>query len=160
MIFPLLVHILKVQLLGIVTNHLVNIPLVLVFGLGKYFAFFIAIIIDIIQMVIYYNVLNNTSLGKKMGWVISSKYYDGYKKPKFIDKLHDSWLYLGVFMLAFLPIYFGGIFASVFTAHLLKLNKRKSFFITLIGSVCGCFVWTVGIWSVIELFIQAGKSLF
>jgi uncharacterized membrane protein len=140
-------------------NHLVNIPISLLVGLGKYFAFGIAVVIDIVQIIIFYNVLNKTRLGVRFGWTINKKFFNDYKKPELLAKFHDNWIYLGVGLLSLLPIYFGGMFAAVFTAHILRLQKAKSYIFIGIGSIIGCFIWTIGLWSVAEIVITYIKSI-
>jgi uncharacterized membrane protein len=158
MSFLLFLHavaqIVKLHFINILFNHLLNIPLSLLVGFGKYGAFCIAVIMDVVQMIFYYNVLNNTSLGKRFHWAISEKLFKSYKKPEFMSKLHHSGIYAGVLFLSLLPVYFGGMFAAVFTAHVMKLNRTKGFVCISIGSLIGCFIWTVGIWNLIEFVIK------
>jgi uncharacterized membrane protein len=149
LVFQALVHFLKLHFLGFLTNHLINIPLSLFIGVGKYAAFCIALVTDVVQLSIYYSALNHTSLAKKFGWHLDKQMVDEYKEPSYITKLPRHWAYLGVTFLALLPIYFGGLFVSVFTAHLLKLDKRKGMVAISIGSLIGCFIWTIGVWSLI-----------
>jgi uncharacterized membrane protein len=142
------------RLAHFLVNHLVNIPLSLILGTGKYIAFWIALVMDIGQIIIYHNVLNKTKLGKRFGWAVDKKLQTDYKKPKFITRLPHSWSYIGVMLLSLLPVYFGGLFAAVFTSHLLKLKKLPSYIFIGIGSLIGCFIWTIGIWNLIELGIS------
>jgi len=150
-----LLKLLQLHILTIIANHLFNIPLSLFLGLGKYVAFAIAVVMDAVQLVIYYNVLNNTKIGKRFGWTVDKELVKDYKKPKFMSRLHHSWLYIGVMFLSLLPVYFGGLFVSVFTAHTLKLNKTKSLICICIGSLLGCMIWTIGIWNLIDLIIHS-----
>lgn len=148
---PALLHFFKLHIISFVLNHLVNIPLSLIFGVGKYVAFAIAFIMDIIQMVIYYNVLNKTSVGKRFSWAIDNKFYQDYKKPDFIAHFHHKRMYyFAVMFLAMLPVYFGGLLVAMFTAHALKLKKLRSLAYIWVGSFIGCFVWTIGVWNLIE----------
>lgn len=148
------IHLAGVRLMTFLFNHLINIPLALLLGLGKYFAFGIAVAMDITQIVLYYSVLNNTRLGRRFGWAINKKLFKSYRKPAFISRFHDNWIYLGVGILSLLPIYFGGMFAAVFTAHLLHLNRTKSFIVIFAASIIGCYIWTVGLWTAAALVIS------
>ncbi|MEI8218723.1 MAG: small multi-drug export protein, partial [Elusimicrobiota bacterium] len=139
--------------------HLVNIPISLFAGLGKYFAFAIAVVIDLAQMILYYNVLNKTRMGLRFGWTINNKLFTDYKKPELLTRFHHNWIYLGIGLLSLLPIYFGGMFAAVFTAHVLKLHKAKSYIFIGIGSIIGCFIWTIGIWSAAGFVIGLFKHI-
>ncbi len=148
---PLLLHFLKLHIISFVLNHLVNIPLSLLFGVGKYVAFAIAFIMDIVQITIYYNVLNNTRVGKRLSWMIDNKFYQSYKKPEFISHFHNKMMYyFAVMFLAMLPVYFGGLLVAMFTAHAMKLKKARSLVFISAGSFVGCFIWTIGVWNLIE----------
>ena len=151
-------HFVKLNFIGVLANHLVNIPLSLFIGLGKYVAFCIALVMDCVQLVIFYSVLNHTKLARKFNWHLDKKLVEGYKKPSFFVRMPRPWAYMGVSFLSLLPIYFGGLFAAVFTAHLLKLNRRKSLTVIGIGSVIGCFIWTVGVWTMVGSVISLFES--
>jgi uncharacterized membrane protein len=148
LVHPLL-ELLKLQFIVILCNHMVNIPLSLFLGLGKYIAFAIALVMDVAQMVLYYNVLNHTVMEKRLSWAVDEKLYKNYRQPAFMRRLHKSWKYAGVMFLSLLPIYFGGLFAAMLTAHLMRLNKKKSLTAIFLGSLVGCYIWTIGLWSVI-----------
>lgn len=152
-----LVKIIKLLVL-LLFNHLVNIPLTMFLGVGKYVSFVIALIMDAVQIVIYYNVLNKTALGKKYGWKINSTQVENYHKPKLLQKLGTKWLYVSVLFLSLLPLYLGGVFASVFTAHSLNLDKKKSLIFISIGCLTGCFIWTIGIWNLAEFLFAKFKG--
>lgn len=144
-----------IKLVAVFANHLISIPMALLLGLGKYMAFFIAVLIDFCQIFLYYNVLNQTRIGNRFNWALNTKALtDKYKKPAFMERLHHSWSYLGVCALSLLPVYLGGIFVAVFTAHLLKLNKTKGLICICLGSVIGCFIWTVGLWTLVDWGIR------
>jgi uncharacterized membrane protein len=151
LLVPALLHLMKLHVVSFVLNHLVNIPLTLLFGVGKYVAFGIAFIMDIVQLTIYYNVLNNTGMGRRLSWAIDKKFYQEYKEPEFISHFHNKWqYYYAVLFLAMLPVYFGGLLVAMFTAHALKLKKARSLVFICIGSLIGCFIWTIGVWNLIE----------
>lgn len=144
-----------IKLVAIFFNHLISIPLALLLGLGKYLAFVIAVIIDLAQIFLYYNVLNNTRIGTRFSWALNTKLLkQEYKKPAFMERLHHSWSYLGISILSLLPVYLGGIFVAVFTAHILKLNKTKGLICICLGSIIGCYIWTIGLWNLIDRAIR------
>lgn len=154
MLIPALLQFIKLHVIVVFLNHFVNIPLSFILGFGKYAAFVIALIMDVVQIVVYYNVLNKTSVGKRFGWIVDDKMIKEYHEPEFIARLQKKgWHYGAVMTLSMLPVYFGGIFIAVFTAHMLKLDKQKSAIYVFIGSLIGCFIWTIGIWSMVELAI-------
>jgi uncharacterized membrane protein len=148
-----LVHFIKTHFFVFFANHLVNIPLAKFIGVGKYAAFCIAIVTDVIQLTVYYNVLNHTPLASRFKMHIDKQMIDEYRKPRLIERLPRHWGYIGVMLLALLPIYFGGLFVSMFTAHLLRLNKRKSVAFIAVGSIVGCYIWTIGVWSSVDALI-------
>ncbi len=126
-------------------NHLINVPLTLILGVGKYFAFVLAVIINQIQIFFYYKVLEDTKLGTKFKWLINRKIkLNSEKVFKLSTEKHFS-KYFTISILALLPIYFGGIFFAVFYAHSLKVEKVKSYIFLSIGSLLGCAFWTIGL---------------
>ena len=158
MLIPALLQFLKIHFITIFLNHFVNIPLSIVLGFGRYAAFVIALIMDIVQIIVYYNVLNKTSVGKRFGWFVDDKMIKEYHEPEFVARLQKKGMYYwAVMSLSLLPVYFGGIFVAVFTAHMLKLDKRKSVTFIFIGSLIGCYIWTIGIWSLVELVVTFFK---
>ncbi len=132
------------NLLRLLLNHLINIPLNLLAGIGKIYAVFIAFFIDVIQLVIYTTILEGVKFSDRVRPIllkffpteqeIETKNF-GYKKFSTSRKL----TYLGAFILASMPIYTGGICAAAVLAHTAKLNKTKSYILILSGSLCGCF---------------------
>ncbi len=155
-LIPALLQFLKLHVFTVILNHFVNIPLSIIFGFGKYAAFVIALIMDIVQIVVYFNVLNKTSIGKRFGWIVDDKMIKEYREPEFVVRMQNKGMYYwAVMSLSLLPVYFGGIFVAVFTSHMLKLDKRKSAIYIFIGSLIGCFIWTIGIWNLVELVITS-----
>ena len=138
-----------VQILNIIKiffNHLVNIPLNLLAGVGKFYAVVIAFCLDMLQATIYTKILEGAKLSDKLKFLI--KIFPDEKiieqKP-FFNKFRKL-QYFGIFLLASLPVYTGGICAASVLRYISKnLNKKKSFIALILGSLIGCIVWVVGI---------------
>lgn len=145
-----------INLFRIFLNHLVNIPLNLLAGVGKLYAAFIAFFIDVVQLTIYTKILEGVRFSEKIKPILLKIFPSeqeietrniGYKKFISSKKL----TYLGAFILASMPIYTGGICAAAVLAHTAKLNKIKSYIVILAGSMFGCFFLVYGINYLLEL---------
>lgn len=137
-----------------VFNHLIVIPLSLLFGVGKYVAFVIAVIIDQVQLIAYHNLFNQSSWKRRLVGAINDELIKKYRMPGFIPKLQKSWRYFGVSLLALLPVYSGGMFVAVFTAHVLRLKKIPGYISITIGSIIGSVIWTIGLINLVGIVIK------
>ncbi len=138
-----------VQILNIIKiffNHLVNIPVNLLAGVGKLYAVLIAFCLDMLQATIYTKILEGAKISEKLKFL--TKIFPDEKiieqKP-FFNKFRKL-QYLGIFVLASLPVYTGGICAASVLRYVSKnLNRKKSFIVMILGSLIGCIIWVLGI---------------
>ena len=143
-----------IKVLGLIFNHLFIIPLTLLFGAGKYIAFGIAVIIDQIQLIGFYKMLNQNKWKRQLIGITKTNMMAKYKIPGFMLRLNRSWKYLGVAILAFLPVYSGGMFAAVCTAYIFRLKNIPGYISMTTGSVLGAVIWTIGVINVFKLLFQ------
>jgi hypothetical protein len=127
-------------------NHLVNIPLNLLAGVGKFYAVLIAFCLDMLQATIYTKILEGVQFSEKFKFL--SKIFPDEKtieeKP-FFNKFRKL-QYFGIFALASLPVYTGGICAASLLRYISKnLNRKKSFIVMMLGSLTGCILWVFGV---------------
>lgn len=152
-IFTAIAHLL-VTTVTHVFNHLLIIPLTLFLGVGKYVAFVLAVTFDQIQLNVYTNIFENARWARRFQWLISKKLVEKYTLPHMMRRMKNSWAYFGLFLLACLPTFLGGMFIVVFTAHTLHLNRTRSYICITLGSIVGCFIWTLGMAHLITLFMH------
>ncbi len=140
-------------ILKLLLNHLINIPLNLLAGLGKFYVVMIAFIIDIIQSTIYTKILEGNKIFDKLKFfknllpeeskIQQKPFFTKFRKPQ----------YLGIFILASLPVYTGGICAAATLRYISKnLNPKKSLIVMYLGSLLGCIIWVLGINFLFEVF--------
>lgn len=134
------------NVIRILLNHLVNIPLSLLTGLGKIYIIAIAFALDMLQATIYTKILEGVNPTRKLKFL--SKIFPEEKtieqKP-FFSKFRKL-QYLGIFLLASLPVYAGGICAAATLRHVSQnLNRKKSFIAMALGSLSGCVIWVTGL---------------
>lgn len=134
------------NIIRILLNHLVNIPLSLLTGVGKLYIVFIAFAIDMLQATIYTKILEGVNLAGRLKLFV--KIFPEEKtieqKP-FFSKFRKL-QYFGIFLLASLPVYTGGICAAATLRYVSKnLHPKKSFIAMAAGSLTGCVLWVVGI---------------
>jgi len=134
------------HILRFLFNHLINIPLNLLAGLGKFYAVVIAFALDMFQATIYTKILEGVNFSKHLNFILkilpdektieSKPFFNKFKKLQ----------YLGIFLLASLPVYTGGICAAATLRYVSSnLNKKKSLFAMMAGSLLGCIIWVNGI---------------
>jgi uncharacterized membrane protein len=140
-------------------NHLINVPLTLILGVGKYFAFLVAFIIDQIQIFFYFKILDNALLKQKFSWLINKKILTNSEKLTKLSSEKRYSKYLTIMILSLLPIYFGGVFFAVFYAHSLKINRVKSYITLTCGTMLGCAIWTIGLVSIGEIILKLFKNI-
>jgi uncharacterized membrane protein len=138
-----------VQILNIIKiflNHLVNIPLNLLAGVGKFYAVLIAFCLDMLQATIYTKILEEVNFSKKLSFILKILPDEKTIESKpFFNKFRKL-QYLGIFLLASLPVYTGGICAAATLRYVSSnLNKKKSLFAMIAGSLLGCIIWVNGI---------------
>ena len=139
--------------LGIILNFLhyfINrffvIPLGFIVGLGWWGAFAIALFGDIVQMFLYFYVLEGAGINKKLGVLISKRFPSPNKiaRAKIVIRIR-RWGYLGIMILSALPVYFGGMYAAVLTSHLMRLKRKKSYLFLTLGSIIGSAILVIGL---------------
>lgn len=143
-IVNILFHLLNI--VKFLLNHLINIPLNLLAGLGKFYAVIIAFIIDILQSTIYTKFLEGNKFSEKLNFLknILPEEKTIEQKP-FFNKFRKL-QYLGIFLLASLPVYTGGICAAATLRYVSKnLNPKKSLIVMYLGSLLGCIIWVLGV---------------
>ena len=150
--------------LGIILNfshYFINrffvVPLSIIVGLGWYGAFAIALCGDILQMFLYFYILEGAGINKKLWKIISKKFpsQEMVEKTKMVRKVR-RFGYFGITILSALPVYFGGMYSAVLVSHLMHLNRKKSYIFLTIGAIIGSLVLVVGLsflWNLIKPII-------
>jgi len=135
-------------------NRLLVIPVGFIAGFGWWAAFFIALITDIIQMFIYSYFLEGAGVNKKFGYLISKRFpsKDKIERTKIVIRLR-RFGYMGITILAAMPVYFGGMYSAVLVSHLMRLKRKKSYIFLAIGSVIGSAILTIGFKAIWEHII-------
>ncbi|PKM93059.1 MAG: hypothetical protein CVU80_00095 [Elusimicrobia bacterium HGW-Elusimicrobia-4] len=146
--------------LGIILNFLhyfINrffvIPLGFIVGMGWWGAFAIAVAGDIIQMFVYFYMLEGAGINRKIIKIIAKKFpsRDKVERTKMVRKVRKLG-YLGITILAALPVYSGGMYSAVLVSHLLHLNRKKSYIFLTCGAVVGAAVLVLGLQGLIALW--------
>ncbi|MFH0947446.1 MAG: small multi-drug export protein [Elusimicrobiota bacterium] len=150
--------------LGIILNfshYFINrffvMPFGFIVGLGWWGAFAIALSGDIFQMFIYFYILEGAGINKKFGRIISKKFpsQEMVEKTKMVKKVRGLG-YMGITILAALPVYFGGMYSAVLVSHLMHLNRKKSYIFLIVGSIIGSLVLVIGLsflWNLIKSIV-------
>ena len=138
-------------------NRFIIIPLGFIAGFGWWTAFFIAFGMDIVQMFAYFYFLEGAGVNKKVGRLIAKRFPSQNKvaRTKMVIKLRHFG-YLGVTVLAGLPVYMGGMYSAVLVSHLMHLNRKKSYLCLTMGSFIGSGILILGIraiWILIKSII-------
>ncbi|MBN1383494.1 MAG: small multi-drug export protein [Elusimicrobia bacterium] len=148
--------------IGIVLNffhYLVNrffvVPLGRIVGLTWWGAFAIALAGDIIQMLLYFYILEGAGVNKKLGRIVSKRFpsQEKVERTKMVQMARGMG-YMGIAILAAMPVYFGGMYSAVLVSHLMHLKRRKSYIFLTMGSIIGSAVLVVGLralWTFIKL---------
>lgn len=149
------------NIIRLLLNHLVNIPLTLLTGVGKLYIILIAFGIDMLQAIIYTKILKGINFKGNLKFF--NKFFPDEKtieqKP-FFNKFRKL-QYLGIFLLASLPIYTGGICAAVTLRYVsTNLNQKKSLIAMLLGSLFGCTLWVLGVNFIFELIKSILTKIF
>ena len=134
-------------------NRFFVIPLGFIVGLGWWGAFAIALFGDIVQMFIYFYILEGAGVNKKFGKLISKKFpsQEKVEQTKMVRKVSGMG-YIGITILAAMPVYFGGMYSAVLVSHLMHLNRKKSYIFLTIGSIIGSAVLVFGLQGLIALW--------
>lgn len=134
-------------------NRFFVIPLGFIVGLGWWGAFAIALFGDIVQMFIYFYILEGAGVNKKFGKLISKKFpsQEKVEQTKMVRKVRGLG-YLGITILAAMPVYFGGMYSATLVSHLMHLNRKKSYIFLTIGSIIGSTVLVFGLQGLIALW--------
>ncbi len=134
-------------------NRFFVIPLGFIVGLGWWGAFAIALFGDIVQMFLYFYILEGAGVNKKLGKLISKKFpsQEKVERTKMVRKVRGMG-YIGITILAALPVYFGGMYSAVLVSHLMHLNRKKSYIFLTVGSIIGSAVLVFGLQGLIALW--------
>jgi len=126
-------------------NRFLIIPFGVILGFGWWSAFFIAFAADILQMFLYFYFLEGAGVNKKIGHLISRRFpsQDKVERTRIVIKVR-RFGYVGIMILAALPVYFGGMYSAVLVSHLMRLRRKKSYLFLAIGSIMGSAVLTIG----------------
>ncbi|PIU83334.1 MAG: hypothetical protein COS68_04570, partial [Elusimicrobia bacterium CG06_land_8_20_14_3_00_38_11] len=60
--------------------------------------------------------------------------------------------YIGITILAALPVYFGGMYSAVLVSHLMHLNRKRSYMFLIVGSIVGSSIFVFGLQGLIALW--------
>ncbi|MDO8735051.1 MAG: small multi-drug export protein [Elusimicrobiota bacterium] len=134
-------------------NRFFVIPLGFIVGLGWWGAFAIALFGDIVQMFLYFYILEGAGVNKKLGRIIAKRFptQDKVERTKMVRKVRGLG-YMGTTILAAMPVYFGGMYSAVLVSHLMHLNRKKSYVFLTIGSIIGSAVLVFGLQGLIALW--------
>jgi len=134
------------NLLHYVINRFFLIPLALIAHLGWWGAYAVAVLGDIMQMFVYFYILEGAGVNNRLGKLISKRFpsQESIEKTNVVKKV-KRFGYLGITVLAALPIYFGGMYSAVLVSHLMRLHRKKSYIFLTIGSMIGSAVLVLGI---------------
>lgn len=140
-----------------VGNRLISIPLAVGLFMKWYLAVLFIFIMDVIQIPFFYFIYERPQKIKFI--VVRFRYWRRrintlYKKETITRKARTweatilkraqklgSW---GVAVVAAMPSLGGGMWSGVLLAHLLKLNKRKSYIFLGLGSLLSCMLLALG----------------
>src|SRR3989339_787187 len=134
-----------INLLHYFFNRFLVVPISIIAGIGWWGAFLIALAGDIIQMFLYFYILEGAGVNKKIGKLISKRFptQDEVEKTNVVKKVRRMG-YLGITILAALPVYVGGMYSAVLVSHLMHLNRKKSYIFLSIGSMIGSAILVIG----------------
>ncbi|OGS45528.1 MAG: hypothetical protein A2539_10205 [Elusimicrobia bacterium RIFOXYD2_FULL_34_15] len=146
-----------INLLHYFFNRFLVVPISIIAGIGWWGAFLIALAGDIIQMFLYFYILEGAGVNKKIGKLISKRFptQDEVEKTNVVKKVRRMG-YLGITILAALPVYVGGMYSAVLVSHLMHLNRKKSYIFLSIGSMIGSAILVIGLnvlWNFIKSLI-------
>ncbi len=136
-----------INVLQLLFNHFVNIPLIsFILESKKTAVFIIAFGINIFQILLYSYAIEKSKIGSRLASFII-KFLPEKQK---IENSRGNMLirkfgYLGVLILSALPIYAGGVWLAVVTSYTLSLDRKKSILCLIIGSFIGCVLWVLGV---------------
>ncbi|HAM37933.1 MAG TPA: hypothetical protein DCP53_00810 [Elusimicrobia bacterium] len=138
-------------------NRFLVVPISFIAGLGWWGAFFIALTGDILQMFLYFYILEGAGVNKKIGRLLSKRLPSQYavEKTKMVKKVRRMG-YLGITILSAMPVYLGGMYSAVLVSHLMHLNRKKSYLFLTVGSIIGSAILVIGlsvIWDLIKSLI-------
>lgn len=170
--------ILKVLLLiftHIVASRLISIPVAVAFFVKWYIAVIFIFIMDVVQIPFYYFIYESP---RKIKFVMVRirlwrwRLLRFYKREKVTRKDRKwqasllkkaqrlgSW---GVVFISAMPSLGGGMWSGVLLAHLLKLDKKRSYYLLSLGSLVSCLVLALGfggIKALIVHLIQTARKL-
>lgn len=166
MIIKFLLKILLLILTHTVSNRLISIPLAVGLFAKWYLAVLFIFVMDIIQIPFFYFIYESPQ--KIKFFVVRYRYWRKrintlYKREKITRKARSweanilkraqklgSW---GVAIVSALPSFGGGMWSGVLLAHLLKLNKRKSYLFLGLGSLISCMLLSFGFGSLKTVLI-------
>jgi hypothetical protein len=135
-------------------NRFIVVPVGFIIGFGWYGAFIVAFAVDMCQMFAYFYFLEGAGVNRKVGHIIT-KWFPSQNKveqTRTVIKLRRMG-YVGIMILAALPVYFGGMYSAVLVSHLMHLKRKKSYVFLTIGSVIGSAIITLGFKAAWELFV-------
>jgi len=134
-------------------NRFFVIPLGFIVGLGWWGAFAIALFGDIVQMFVYFYILEGAGVNKKLGRIIARRFptQDKVEQTKMVKKVRGLG-YIGITILAALPVYFGGMYSAVLVSHLMHLNRKRSYMFLIVGSIVGSSIFVFGLQGLIALW--------
>lgn len=138
-------------------NRFFIIPLGRVAGLTWWGAFAIALAGDIFQMFLYFYILEGAGINKKLGRIVSKRFpsQEKVEKTKMVQMVRGMG-YLGITILAAMPVYFGGMYSAVLVSHLMCLKRKKSYVFLTLGSVIGSAILVLGL----QVLWELAKSIF
>lgn len=142
-------------------NHLINIPLTLLSGINKIYVILIAFSLDVIQSFIYTKILEGTKITSHFPILLKIFPQEQTIENKPFFSKFKKLQYFGIFLLASLPVYTGGICAAATLRYISKnLNPKKSLIIMYLGSLTGCIIWVLGVNILFESIKFIFKILF
>ncbi|MBI5554274.1 MAG: small multi-drug export protein [Elusimicrobia bacterium] len=173
MIHKFILKTLALILTHIVASRLISIPLAVAMFVKWYIAVLLIFTMDIAQVPLFYHLYEQPQKIRfitarlrlwRQRWKRS-----GYKKKRIIRE-DRNWQALvlkraqkfgqwGILLVSAMPSLGGGMWTGVLLAHLLKLDKKRSYLLLSAGSLMSCLLLALGFGGIKTLIVHLVKLL-
>jgi uncharacterized membrane protein len=137
---------------------IVSVPVGLLIGIKEFVVFLLVFGFDLVQMFIYSRILSKSDAsGRLINFfirIMPSK--EKVKSGPFVKRL-EAMGYLGVALLAAMPIYAGGMWSAVIISYLMGLlekNRLRCFCYLAAGSAVGSAIIVFGLYNLFRLIVR------
>ena len=129
----------------VVTSRIISIPVALLFGFPRFIVFVMVVILDILQIPMFYHIYDKgfphiPFLNKILDKLPSKEAVETSAIGKKAQQLGS----LGLIFISAAPTFGGGIWSAVLIAQILRLSYWRSFIFIAIGSLLSCIVLVYG----------------